>query len=194
MESLRLTVTLPADPDTVYDAWISAKVHAAMTGGAATSEAKKGGVFTACDNYISGKHLALEPGKRILQSWRTTEFPTSAPDSRLELRLSVLDGGTRLLLLQSDIPDGQSEMYAQGWQDSYFEPMTRYFVMVKDAPKQKPAKKKKAAKKAPAKAAAKASAKKAPAKAAAKKAVPKVTKKAVAKKAPKKPAKKKTKR
>lgn len=118
---------MPADPATVYECWISAKRHAEMTGASATSDAKKGGAFTAWDGYISGKHLILEPGKRIVQAWRTTEFPSAAPDSTVEIRLSKDAKGTKLSLLQSDIPDGQSDMYAEGWLEYYFDPMTRYF-------------------------------------------------------------------
>ncbi len=106
-----------------------------MTGSSATSEAKKGGAFSAWDGYITGKHLVLEPGKRIVQSWRTTEFPPSAPDSTVEIRLSRVPRGTKLSLLQSDIPDGQSDMYSEGWLEHYFDPMTRYFESKKkDAP------------------------------------------------------------
>jgi activator of HSP90 ATPase len=127
MESLRLSTTLIADPEDVYDAWLSAKRHAAMTGGAATSEKRKGGSYTAWDGYISGKYLEFGPGTRILQAWRTTEFPTNAPDSRLEIRLTKVPGGTQITLLQSGIPDGQGEMYAEGWKDNYFDPMNEYF-------------------------------------------------------------------
>jgi uncharacterized protein YndB with AHSA1/START domain len=127
MESIRLTTTLLADPLEVYRAWLSGARHTAMTGGAATSEQRKGGVFTAWDGYISGKHLELEPGARILQTWRTIEFPGGAPDSRLEIRLAKVAQGTRLTLLQSGIPDGQGEMYSDGWQEHYFAPMSRYF-------------------------------------------------------------------
>jgi activator of HSP90 ATPase len=150
MESIRLTTTLSATPEDIYDAWISSKRHAAMTGGAASSEKRKGGRYTAWDGYISGKHLELEPGKRILQTWRTTEFPDTAPDSRLEVKLAAGPRGTKLTLLQSGIPDGQGEMYAEGWQEHYFEPMSQYFVATAPpAQTKKKKKKKKTARAAP---------------------------------------------
>jgi hypothetical protein len=115
-----------------------------MTGSSATSEAKKGGAFTAWDGYITGRHLVLEPGRRIVQAWRTTEFPNSAPDSTVEIRLSKVAKGTKISLLQSDIPDGQSDMYAEDWLEHYFDPMTRYFeAEKKNAPKPAPIKRKK---------------------------------------------------
>jgi uncharacterized protein YndB with AHSA1/START domain len=138
MERLRLATTLLALPKDVFDAWITAKGHAAMTGAPATSEKKKGGAFTAWDGYISGTHLELVPEKRILQSWRTTEFPAGSPDSRLEVRLARAAKGTRLTILQSGIPDGQSEQYESGWQTHYFDPMTRFFEATWTEPAQAP--------------------------------------------------------
>jgi hypothetical protein len=156
-----------------------------MTGSAATSEPKKGGAFTAWDGYITGRHLVLEKGKRIVQAWRTTEFPSASPDSTVEIRLSKVAKGTKISLLQSDIPDGQSDQYAEGWLKFYFDPMTRYFKVEKKdtatkAPKARAASKKKTKKAPAAKKAKKKAAKKAPAK----------TKKKAKKKAPTKTKKK----
>ena len=94
---------IPASPEQVYAAWLSGKSHAAMTGGGpATGSTKVGGRFTAWDGYIAGKNLKLEPGRRIVQSWRTTEFK-----------------------------DGDAEGhngYKTGWQSCYFDPMKVYFL------------------------------------------------------------------
>lgn len=152
MESIRLTTTLTATPEDVYEAWITGKTHAEMTGSGATSEKRKGGTYTAWAGYISGKYLELDPGTRVLQTWRTTEFPESAPDSRLEVRFAPAPRGTQLTLLQSGIPDGQGEMYTEGWQDNYFDPMSEYFRRTSraGAKKARPAKKKAKAKPKPA--------------------------------------------
>ncbi len=69
----------------------------------------------------------LEPNHRIVQSWRTTEFPPESPDSRLELILEEVEGGTKLTLRHSNIPEGQGQMYKDGWVEWYFEPMQAYF-------------------------------------------------------------------
>jgi uncharacterized protein YndB with AHSA1/START domain len=83
--------------------------------------------MTAWDGYISGVILELEPYERIVQTWRTTEFPEGSEDSHLEVLLVSVEGGTRITLLHSDIPDGQAEMYDEGWEDYYFKPMRAYF-------------------------------------------------------------------
>ena len=202
-DALRMTVLLPASPDEVYNAWLDPTQHGEFTGSPAEVEAVVGGAHSAWDGYITGKIVELEPGKRIVQSWRTTEFPVEAGDSRLALTLTAVDGGTELLLEHLDIPEGQGHAYEQGWVEYYFEPMKKHFgknarhlsVVPELEPEPEPVKKaapRKAAKKPAKKAAAKkAVAKKKPAKkAAAKKATKKVAKK-VAKKKPAKKAKKK---
>ena len=101
--------------------------HSKFTGGIAVIDPELGGIFDVWDGYITGKTLELEPGRRILQSWRTTEFPPGSPDSTLEVVIDSKRGGTQLTLNHTDIPDGQAEMYAQGWKEYYFEPMLEYF-------------------------------------------------------------------
>jgi activator of HSP90 ATPase len=130
--------TFPATPKALYDAWLDGKRHGRMTGAAATGTAREGTPFTAWDGYIRGRNLELEPGERIVQSWRTTEFAEDDPDSKITITLKPVKGGTRLILLHTNVPDGQTG-YRQGWLDSYFTPMKAYFAAGK--PKRAGAKK-----------------------------------------------------
>ncbi len=98
-----------------------------MTGSPASVEGRVGGKFSAWDGYIYGTTLEMEPNRRILQAWHTTEFPEGSPDSRLEVLLEAEGSGTRITLVHTEIPEGQAESYLQGWQDFYFDPMTEYF-------------------------------------------------------------------
>lgn len=116
-----------ATPREVFRAWMSSAGHAAMTGSAAKIDPRVGGNFSAWDGYISGKTLELKPDSRIVQSWRTTEFAHKDPDSRIEVMLEAVKGGTKLTLTHSGIPDGQADSYESGWEESYFEPMRTYF-------------------------------------------------------------------
>ena len=126
-ESIEVSAVFPASPRSIYDAWLSGEGHAAMTGAGATGEAQVGTRFTAWDGYIEGENLELEPYQRIVQSWRTSEFPAAAPDSRLEVTLEEAEGGTKITLKHTEIPVGQSDNYSQGWLDWYFAPMKEYF-------------------------------------------------------------------
>jgi uncharacterized protein YndB with AHSA1/START domain len=127
-DSFEMSTTVPASPQRVYAAWLDSEQHGSMTGGGpAEVDPVVGGRFSAWDGYISGQTLELEPPRRMLQAWRTTEFPDGSADSLLEVLIEPAPGGARLTLRHSKIPAGQSESYRKGWQDYYFKPMREYF-------------------------------------------------------------------
>ena len=126
-ETLELSVYLREEPEVVYNAWLSSEAHTDFTGGKALIDPSVGGLYTAWDAYISGKTLVTQAPRRIVQSWRTTEFAESDPDSTLELLFSAEGEGTRLILRQSELPDGTGPAYTQGWEDFYFKPMREFF-------------------------------------------------------------------
>ena len=111
----------------LYDALLNARKHAAFTGARATSVARVGGRFTAWDGYICGTHLELEPPRRIVQAWWTTEWPAGAPPSRLEWRFRAKRGGTEVTMVHSNVPASQAASYRQGWIDYYWNPLKAYF-------------------------------------------------------------------
>ena len=127
-DSISLSTTLPATPQAVYQAWLSSAGHTAMSGGKAETSAEVGAPFTAWGGYIQGQNVELEVDRRIVQRWRTHDFPKGAPDSQLEITLTAVPEGTRLDLTHRDIPSGQGVRYHGGWQDRYFTPMTAYFT------------------------------------------------------------------
>jgi len=125
--SLRLSTFLPATPRRVYQAWLSSQAHTAFTGAEAEVEARVGGRHRAWDDYITGRILELEVDRRIVMTWRTTEFPSGSQDSRVEVLLEPEKSGTRLTLFHSQIPPGDGPLYDEGWQENYFGPMMAYF-------------------------------------------------------------------
>ncbi len=126
--SLEFTVAdvVAATPQDLYDAWLDSERHTAMTGGAAHVSAEVGGTFDAWDGYISGTNLELGPGLRIVQAWRTRQFEEQHADSRIEVTFEAAEGGTRVTIRHTDVPDGQPD-YEQGWVDHYLDPMKRHF-------------------------------------------------------------------
>jgi len=122
-----LSDVMPADPQVIYDAWMSSAGHSAMTGSPATVDPEVGGLFEAWDGYITGRTLLLEPGHRIVQSWRTSEFSESEDDSQIEVVLDAADPGTKITIRHTGVPDGHFSYERDRWQEHYFEPMRRYF-------------------------------------------------------------------
>jgi len=126
-KTLKLSVKLPATPEVLYNAWLDSREHSLFTGAEAVVDNKTGGKFTAWDGYILGTTLELHPPTKIIQSWRTTEFPKDAPDSRLEVLLEQKGDETLLTLVHSGFPEGTEDDYEQGWIDYYFTPMKKYY-------------------------------------------------------------------
>ncbi|MEI8132801.1 MAG: SRPBCC domain-containing protein [Leptolinea sp.] len=126
-DSLHLETTIPATAKQVYEAWMDSRKHADFTGDTADIQPEVGGSFTIGSGYITGQNIELEPYQRIVQDWRTTEFPDLAPDSWLEVILQDTPNGCSLTLTQEKLPEDQVESYRSGWQEYYFEPLKEYF-------------------------------------------------------------------
>ena len=91
-----------AAPGEVYDAFVSAKKHAAFTGSPATGTARVGARFT-------------------------TEWPAGMPASRVEFTFKAARGGTEIRMVHSHVPSAQAAGYRQGWIDYYWTPLKTYF-------------------------------------------------------------------
>jgi activator of HSP90 ATPase len=125
--TIKQKIVVSATRDEVYEAFTDEEKHSAFTGSKATFDIQVGGKFTAWDGYISGKNLELDKGKRIVQEWITTEWPSGYPPSRLELTFKKTEEGTEILMVHSNVPVEQSADYKQGWVDFYWKPLKKYF-------------------------------------------------------------------
>jgi uncharacterized protein YndB with AHSA1/START domain len=127
VKTITQKVVIPASPEEVYDAYVDPKKHAAFTGGKATGKPAVGGKMTAWDGYIFGKYLELEPGKRIVQEWTTTDWIEGYGPSRLELCLSRVPEGTELVMVNSNVPEEQADEVYEGWIEFYWNLLKEYF-------------------------------------------------------------------
>jgi activator of HSP90 ATPase len=124
---LKLTANFPVTAKRLYDSWLSSSIHTDFTGGKAVIDGRVGGKFKTWNGYIRGSNLILQPYGRIVQSWRTTEFPDSAPNSRLEILFEKHNSGTKITLIHTQLPNGQERKYEKGWKQNYFKPMKKFF-------------------------------------------------------------------
>ncbi|MDB2657527.1 SRPBCC domain-containing protein [Crocinitomicaceae bacterium] len=121
-----LTTTLNARAKEVYDAWLNSESHSEMTGGEAEIHNAVGASFSAWDGYIEGRNIALDANKRIVQSWRTSEFEEGEEDSRIEILFEESNDQTNLTLIHTNLSEN-GEQYINGWKEHYFAPMQEYF-------------------------------------------------------------------
>jgi uncharacterized protein YndB with AHSA1/START domain len=127
-ESILISEVIPATPERIFSAWMDSAEHSAFTGDEAVVVPEVGGEHQSAGGYIKGRTLELNEGSRIVQSWRTTEFPPESPDSRVEITLEPTLGGTLVTLLHTDIPVGQGDRYRQGWNEYYLSRLKTYFA------------------------------------------------------------------
>lgn len=126
-KTIRQKEFIPADPSDIYNAFLDAHKQTEITGAAATCERRVGGKFSAWDGYISGTNLRLENGRRIIQRWKTSEWPKGYKSSTLELAFRPKGRGTVVELVQTNVPAAQVDNYKRGWVDYYWTPLKRYF-------------------------------------------------------------------
>jgi len=132
-DTVTINTVLPARPEIIYQIWLNSRQHSDFTGSPATIDAREGGEFSAWNGYISGRNRVLVPGQRIVQTWRTTDFPADAPDSELEMLLESFTGGTVFTLIHRNLPEDQIEDYRNGWEEHYLLPLKEYLEDYLDA-------------------------------------------------------------
>lgn len=86
-----------------------------------------GGTFSAFGGHITGRHVELVPGERIVQAWRAASWgPGQYSIARFEL---VEQGsGTKVVFDHTGFPQGQAQHLAKGWKGNYWEPLEKYFT------------------------------------------------------------------
>ncbi len=128
MNQIELTAHFGIPAEKLYKAWLSPVHHGAMSyGGEAHIDPVVGGDFDCGDGYVWGKTLELDPGRRLVQSWRTTDFAEDQPDTTLQVTFTDNDEGCTLTLVHNGFPEDQVADYLHGWNEFYLAPMRIYF-------------------------------------------------------------------
>ena len=133
--AIKISVIFPVSAKKLYDSWLNSKNHSDFTGAKAHIDSRNGSAFSISNGYITGTNLILQPYGRIVQNWRTTEFPEGAPDSKLEILFEKHNSGTKLTLIHSHLPNGDEKKYEKGWKEYYIKPMKLYFKKTKASKK-----------------------------------------------------------
>ncbi|MEI6532393.1 MAG: SRPBCC family protein [Candidatus Roizmanbacteria bacterium] len=126
MKELTQTIHFYVTPHIVYEALMDEKIHEGFTEATAKIDRKIGGNFNVWDNYASGKTLELIQDKKIVQSWRASDWPKKH-FSTITIEFEKDGIGTKLTLTQTNIPEEQYEDIKQGWYDFYWNKMKKYF-------------------------------------------------------------------
>jgi len=125
MKKIVQTIIFNAPIHDVFELIMDSKKHSAFTGDKAVISRKVGGSFKAYDDFITGKNLEIVKDKRIVQTWRGSDWPKGVY-SKVIFEFEKYEKKTRLKFSQEDVPKEQYEAIRQGWIDFYWEPMKKF--------------------------------------------------------------------
>jgi len=126
-KTISQTVTLPASPQKLYKMFLSSKEHGEACGGPpARISPKVGGSFSIFGGTLLGRTLLLKPGKMIVQSWRSSAFKPSDPDSILVLTFSGDAKRGIITMVHANVPDHDAKGVREGWPSYYWKPWKAY--------------------------------------------------------------------
>jgi activator of HSP90 ATPase len=136
-EAIHQEVTFNATPARVYAALTDAKQFdkVVQLSAAAKSMAlpnkpveisrEAGGAFSTFGGYISGRHIELISGQRIVQAWRAATWPAGAY-SIARFALAAEGAHTKLIFDHTGFPQGEADHLLTGWNGNYWEPLAMF--------------------------------------------------------------------
>jgi activator of HSP90 ATPase len=125
--AIQQSVTFKSTPAELYELFMDSAKHSAATGAPARISRKVGGKWSAFSGMILGKNLALVPDRMVVQSWRSSAWKSSDPDSILVVRFEKTKGGAAVHLAHVGVPSYDHKGVTQGWKKYYWEPWKEYF-------------------------------------------------------------------
>jgi activator of HSP90 ATPase len=121
------SVKFKASARELYDLYMDAKRHAAFTGGGRVRiSPKPGSPFSAFNGMLSGQTLVAEPGKLIVQRWRSKQFHKGDADSVLSIYFSKDGKRGRIDLVHVNVPKHDHAGVKRGWTKYYWKPLKKY--------------------------------------------------------------------
>lgn len=124
---IRQVIRYTASASDVYNALTQSRQFADVTGKPADISTEVGGEFTAFDGMITGRHIELISGQRIVQAWRVSLWPEGTW-SIVKFELGSTEEGTELQLEHSGFPDDAYDHINEGWYKMYWEPLREFLA------------------------------------------------------------------
>jgi activator of HSP90 ATPase len=120
-----------ASPAALFELYVDAKKHSAVTGSRVAVSRRAGGRFWAFGGGLVGRNLLVSPGRLIVQSWRSRGWKRSDPDSILVLAFGEAPGGGRVDMVHANVPDRDHAAIKSGWGKHYWRPWRAYLAKSK---------------------------------------------------------------
>ncbi len=135
-KTIRQSVAFKASPHDVYETLMDSRKHAQFTGDGAEISREVGGRISAYGGYIKGTNEKLLPDRKIVQRWRSSDWPDGLY-STVTFDLKKVPGGTRLSFTHSGVPEEDYKSKSEGWVEHYWEKMRPFLEKEKSAKKKR---------------------------------------------------------
>lgn len=125
----RRIILKDANAKTLYEMFLNARQHSALTGGnTAKITPKEGTTFSVHNGYVTGKNLQLVKGCLIVQSWFGSDWSSDDPDSTFILLFNQSGKNAVMHMTHASIPDKHVESIRKGWTAYYWKPWKNYLA------------------------------------------------------------------
>ena len=124
MKTLKKYYIIPASPQDIYLALTNPNTIHLWSGEEAEMSADAGSEFSLWNGAISGKNLEFEEGRKIVQQWY---FGEQQEPSIVTIKLHEHKQGTSVELQHTNIPDGDYNDIAEGWDTEYFGALRNFY-------------------------------------------------------------------
>ena len=121
-KNIKQGAMLQATPHEIYEMLLDSKKHSRFSGDKARISRKIGGKFTAYGGWIEGKNVKLIKDKEIVQTWRGADWPKEHY-SIVKFMLKKSGNRTKLMFLQTGVPEDKYKDISDGWKEHYWEKM-----------------------------------------------------------------------
>ena len=125
MSNIHQEVSFAAPPSRVYQALVDSGQFATWTAAPASGDAAEGAAFSAFGGHVTGRHLELVPGVRVVQAWRAKTWPAGV-HSIVRFELKADGHGTALVFDHAGFPADEKEHLAAGWKSMYWEKIAKH--------------------------------------------------------------------
>ena len=124
MKEYKKYYIIPAPPEEVYLALTKPETLRLWTGEIAEMSTEPGSEFSLWEESITGRNIAFEEGKKIVQQWY---FGEQDEESIVTIKLHPHKQGTSIELKHTNIPDEAYNEIVEGWDDTYFRSLKEFY-------------------------------------------------------------------
>ncbi|XP_001950637.1 activator of 90 kDa heat shock protein ATPase homolog 1-like isoform X2 [Acyrthosiphon pisum] len=121
-----IDVVFQCSGEDFYNALTTPELVSAFTQQSVTFQTIKGGKFQLFDGNITGEFIELCPGKKIVQNWRTKQWPDWLY-STVTVTINQEEDHTKVRVALVGVPKSDEAITRQNWERYYFTPIKRTF-------------------------------------------------------------------